>query len=78
MPEFLLVQRKEIRALAERDELPDFERRNALAPGTVTVSRIGFDASVRKRCSMCRSAAGHNAATTTSYWWNIVPSAGMW
>jgi hypothetical protein len=45
MPEFLLVQRKEIRALAERDQLPDFERRNALAPGTVAVSRIGFDAS---------------------------------
>jgi hypothetical protein len=45
MPEFLLVQRKEIRALAQRDQLADFERRNALAPGTVAVSRIGFDAS---------------------------------
>ena len=45
VPEFLLVPRKEIRALAEHDQLEDFERRNALAPGTVAVSRIGFDAS---------------------------------
>ena len=45
LKDFLVVEQRELRALVARDELTAFERRHSLAPGTVSVSRIGFDAS---------------------------------
>ena len=42
---FLLVDANEARAITARNGWRDFERRNALAPGSVSVSRIGFDPS---------------------------------
>jgi hypothetical protein len=45
LQDFLIVEQRELRALVARDQLTAFERRHALAPGTVAVSRIGFDAS---------------------------------
>ena len=43
VPALLLVETAEARAITARNGWRDFERRNALAPGTVSVSRIGFD-----------------------------------
>jgi len=45
LQDFLIVEQPELRAIVARDQLTAFERRHALAPGTVAVSRIGFDAS---------------------------------
>jgi hypothetical protein len=42
---FLLVDEREARAITARDGWRAFERRHALAPGIVSVSRIGFDRS---------------------------------
>jgi hypothetical protein len=45
LPAFLVVDAGEARAITARNGWRDFERRNALAPGSVAVSRIGFDPS---------------------------------
>jgi len=45
LPDFLIVEESELQALVARGQLKAFERRHALAPGSVAVSRIGFDAS---------------------------------
>jgi hypothetical protein len=45
VPGFLLVDADEARAITARNGWREFERRNALAPGRVSVSRIGFDPS---------------------------------
>jgi hypothetical protein len=45
LPAFLVVEASEARAITARNGWRDFERRNALAPGSVAVSRIGFDPS---------------------------------
>jgi hypothetical protein len=45
LPAFLMVDAGEARAITARNGWRDFERRNALAPGSVAVSRIGFDPS---------------------------------
>jgi hypothetical protein len=42
---FLLVDERQARAVTARDGWRAFERRHALAPGIVSVSRIGFDRS---------------------------------
>lgn len=45
MAAFLLVDQRELPAIGAQDGWNDFERRHSLAPGTVSVSRIGFDRS---------------------------------
>jgi len=45
LPDFLIVEQSELQTLVARGQLKAFERRHALAPGSVAVSRIGFDAS---------------------------------